>query len=258
MSILIADDSDYVRITDNAKWTLTPVANDYSISFYWKTTYIPSAETEYQMFFQIDNQDPGYKFVSFIIYVSGLLFLICSIRNTDYDLVGYFYTLNPTISINTWHHMVFNSADAGNCEIYIDKVAQGITEVNWVSVGAIDPDWIFVSDGHSVYGDFNITHLTVTSNILTVATIHQYYKDPYACLDNPNLIAYFPMLEPAGTAHDLSPITTDGTLTDGASWDVGDDPLLGWANKEINDIDIVYPDKISGLRTGQIRKINGV
>ena len=262
MSILIDGSSDYVDIDYSAKWILNPASDEISISYWAKVSAYPSSPDTYQLYFQI-NEAGAYK-ITLMSYYHTDYHLIYGIfiRDSDWVPVGYLTWMNdvtPFPTANTWNHVVVNTTVVGaNSRLYFNKVSYGVAPIIvWSSVGAIDPHEIFISDGAGLSGTFNIAHFAVVKDMLTVPEIDQHYKDPYSCLTNPDIIGYFPMLESLGVMRDKAPGPTNGTLS-GATWDVGDDPLLGWANKEINDIDIVYPDKISGFRTGQIRKVSGV
>ena len=261
MSVLIDANSDYVDIAYDAKWILNPASDDISFTYYVKASDYPAAPGDYQIYFQSDESGAN-KITVMSYYHTDLHFLYAIfLRDSGYNPLAYIMWFGITFSDNQWYHIVVNADAVGtNARLYIDKVSQGAGDlVVWSSVGNIAPhDRIGISDGSGIYASYNMTHFIAVKDVLTVAEIDQYYRDPYTCLDNPDLIGYFPMLEPSGLAHDKASTPTHGTLTDGATFDVGDDPLLGWANKEINDIDIVYPDKISGLRTGQIHKVSGV
>jgi len=221
MPILIDANTEYVEIADNAKWTWNLVTEDRSFAFRWKTTTLPPADTNYQVFIRLIAS--SYQFQAACFNNAGTLGLMSLIMNGATP-VGYFFCAS-SLSADTDYNIVYNCSSNGNCSIYLNEVSQSLSYGNWVSVGELNFTSILLSNNVAIYDDMTLSHIAVIDDLLTPDEITAYGSNPYSILDNPDLICYLPLNEQTGTtAYDqVTSNPTNGTLTGGPTW--ATDPL---------------------------------
>lgn len=224
MGLLIDAGTEYVSIAYNAKWTFTPVSYTRTIALWWKTTSLPNAANEYQVFFSA-SQDGGNKYQCGIIHNGSANLLFGWIRNASWSAIGYFTCALPTVVSGTWYHIVFVFGSGATCKIYWNGAAQTVTPLSWDDAETIDPTSITLGDGAGVYDTMTLAHFAVFSDELTSAEVAAHRTNPWAAPADPNCICFMPLDEGQGvTARDRSATATDGTLTNSPTW-VANPPL---------------------------------
>lgn len=274
MAVYFDSSADYISIADNAKWTLTPVTDDKALSFKYKTSSLPDADGEYQVFINID-EGGGNKLQFALVYTGGQLALVCSMQDSGWNTIGYFYSI-WTPSVNTEYDIVFNTGANNACDIYINGISQSLTYGGWVNDVEINPTSLrFGGDGVTIFDNITISHFTWWNDKLTQDEVNMLRWNPWWCMGHPDLLAYFPMDEGSGTicrdhSESSGQTATDGTFNGTPTW--ADDPPImkmsspkwvfgyvaaeaGWTGI-INTI--INPATINGISVANIKSVNEV
>lgn len=220
-AVVINADAEYITISDNVKFTFTPVDDERSLSLYYKTTSLPDVNGEYQMLLSLDEA-AGNKIQVSIANNAGTNILLCSARDAAYANLGGFYCVLPSVTSNTWYHIVLNLSSDGNCSIYWNGSSQSVTHSSWDDNTEINPSTVLISNGINVDDNFTISYFGWYNDTLSSAEVTSISSNPYYFNDSSNCLLSLPMREDTLTVaydYQAQSTQTNGTLTGGPTWD---------------------------------------
>jgi len=154
----------------------------------------------------------GYNFD---IYTQGPRFLIRDSSGTRYDA-----PYPPTLSLNTWYHLVVTYQTGGSFYSYVNGVQYGPTSASSLPIGtSVTP--LRIGSYNDVTRIFNglIDEVRIYNRALSAAEVLASYQDQY--VDSTGLVGKWDMDEGTGTTTaDTSGNSNTGTLTNGVAWKV--------------------------------------
>lgn len=231
MSVLFNGATQIISIADNAKFTFAPVTDTRTFSVYWKSTSLPNANGEYQVLFLMNNAS-GNKIQFAVANNAGTNLIIATVHDVAFATLGAFYSLLPSVTSDTWYHIVFGLSTNNNCFIYWEGVSQTVYYSSWDDTTSINPTSITINNGFAIYDNMTISHVTWLTGLLTVQQILDIKSNPYLLDDNSTCLLHLPLLDGTGTtAYDYQTqnTATNGTLTNSPTWS-DSEPIYGFVD----------------------------
>ena len=215
--------SEYIIYDDGDFFNWTPVDDEITISAWFYPTVIPGDDENF-LFLASQQGNLNYVF-ALNTNSSSQTNLICFILNSDWSSLEGYFGVNWTPTINEWYHIVFATSTAGNNEIYIDGVAQVVSEFGWDDNSEINANLIYTQATDTSRGLIDELHYSNTARSDDwIETEFNNQDDPAAFLSvgyeerGNSPVLYLPLDEGFGTtAHDESSAHNDATIS-GATW----------------------------------------
>jgi hypothetical protein len=166
---------DYVDLGGGSSFTWTPVTQDRTLGLWFYPTVQPT--TTYPFQFLMTATAPANRYQFTYYNNGGTLVLLASIHDNAWGTLGYFYT-PTTLTLNTWHHIVFVASSVGNNKIYVNGVSKSVTELSWDDSSEINPTKVTIgSDSGFLSGAGTLDEYRIYNRALSADEIWQLYTE---------------------------------------------------------------------------------